>query len=88
MKKITTCRIITCGTCCDGHIRISNYRSIVSLAGTRNLNYYINFASKNTSIGYDEPHINGANTDGSAIFIDGVRMLPNSLTEFNNIGFK
>jgi len=57
-------------------------------AGTRNLNYIRNFAAKNTSIGFDEPHINGANADGNVIFIDGVRMLPSSFTEFNIIGFK
>lgn len=58
------------------------------VAGTRNLNYYTNLALGSSSIGFQNPHINGANTDGNVIFIDGVRMLPSSLTEFNIIGFK
>ena len=43
-------------------------------AGTRNLNYLINFVAKNTSIGFEPPHINGARADGNAVFINGIRM--------------
>ncbi|MDZ4758289.1 MAG: hypothetical protein SGJ10_09140 [Bacteroidota bacterium] len=53
--------------------------------GTRNMNYMVNFAAKNTSIGYDEPSINGAAADGNAIFIDGVRLYDNS---FGTIGIR
>ncbi|MDZ4758288.1 MAG: hypothetical protein SGJ10_09135 [Bacteroidota bacterium] len=54
------------------------YRSFFENAGTRNLNYIINFAAKNASMGFDAPQINGARADGNALFINGIRMENNT----------
>ncbi len=64
------------------------HRDLLTLAGTRNLNYYINFSAKSSSIGFEDPHFRGARADGNAVFIDGVRMFTGSLVESSMIGLK